>query len=173
MTGNAARPKAGAVLTAIIKALEIFSSAALLIMMLLTFVDVVGRYIFSAPIFGASEMISFLLALVIFSGLGIANARDRHIVVELFDANVRKHAPKTYDMIVNGFSICAMTLIAYVLFEIALETREQNARTFVLEWPLYYITGAISFLAIVSVISQVLGLLSREKDDENQVREDT
>lgn len=57
--------------------------------MLLTFADVIGRYLFSQPIFGASEVISALLAATIFAGLGITNARDEHIVVELIDHRFR------------------------------------------------------------------------------------
>lgn len=148
----------------IIATLETFSSIMILIMLLLTFVDVIGRYLLGAPIFGASEMVSALLALVVFSGLGIANARDSHIVVELFDTRIRRIAPRSYDVIVQGFSILAMCLIAFVLFEIALESYQQGARTFVLEWPLFYVTGAISFLAIVSVVSQVLGLIVKNSN---------
>lgn len=156
----------------IIKALEMFSSVALMIMMLLTFVDVIGRYILSAPVFGASEMISTLLALVIFSGLGIANARDRHIVVELFDTRIRNLSPRLYDIVIQGFSIFAMALIAFVLAEIAFETYEQKAVTFVLEWPLFYITGAIAILAAVSVVSQVLGLATGAGKDTEPHLED-
>lgn len=150
----------------IITTLETFSSIMILIMMLLTFVDVIGRYLLGAPVFGASEMVSALLALVVFSGLGIANARDSHIVVELFDTRIRRIAPRFYDVIVQGFSILAMCLIAFVLFEIALESYQQEARTFVLEWPLFYVTGAISFLAFVSVVSQVLGLIVKNSNTE-------
>ena len=44
-------------------------SLLLFLMMAITFVDVIGRYLFNAPIFGAAEMIQFLLAGTVFSGL--------------------------------------------------------------------------------------------------------
>ena len=101
----------------------------ILLMMMLTFADVIGRYLLAAPIFGASEMISALLALAIFSGLGVTNARDEHIVVELFNDQVRDLAPRADDMTVHGFSIAVMALIAFVLCEHAIESYQQNART--------------------------------------------
>ena len=147
-------------LTRIIQVLEVLSSIVLAAMMLLTFVDVIGRYLLGAPVFGASEMISTMLALVIFMGLGIANARDKHIVVELFDSRIRALAPGFYDVVVQGFSILSMCLIVYVLFEQAIETAHTGATTIVLEWPLAWITGTVAVLAALSVDSQILGLLT-------------
>ena len=144
----------------IVKVLEVFSSILLAVMMLLTFVDVVGRYLFGAPIFGASEMISAMLALVIFAGLGIANARDKHIVVELFDTRVRALSPRVYDIVVQGLSLVVMGLIVDVLFEAALHAAEVNSRTIVLEWSLAWIFGIVAALAALSVVCQILGLLT-------------
>ena len=146
------------VLNGLIVVLECFSSAMIMIMMLLTFVDVIGRYVFSNPIFGASEMISALLAATIFAGLGVTNARDEHIVVELIDHRIRLISPRAYDVIIQLFSIGAMGLVAFVMAEAAFESYHQNARTFVLEIPTYYITSVVSSLAVISVISQVMGV---------------
>ncbi len=142
----------------IIKGLEFLSSIILVAMMLLTFVDVIGRYLLNQPIFGANEMISSLLAVLIFSGLGIANARDDHIVVELLDHRVRRLSPRVYEVIIQSFSVFVMSLIAYVLMDMAIESFHQKTLTFVLEIPLAYIAGSVSVLAILSVISQVMGI---------------
>lgn len=142
----------------VIAALEWVTCALIMAMMLLTFADVVGRYLFSNPIFGASEMISALLALTIFAGLGITNARDEHIVVELVDHHFRRMSPRLYDFIIQLFSIFAMGLVAFVLAEAALEGHHQNARTFVLEIPQFWIAGSVSFLAVLSLCSQIAGV---------------
>ena len=73
-----------------IATLETISSVVIFIMMVLTFIDVIGRYVFHKPIFGGTEIISALLALTIFSGLGVINARDEHITVELLDDRFRR-----------------------------------------------------------------------------------
>lgn len=146
-------------LNGIVHVMEVVCSIALLCMMLLTFVDVVGRYVLGAPVFGASEMISTLLAIVIFLGLGIANARDKHIVVELFDQQIRGISPRVYDIMVQGFSVIAMCLIAYVMFDQAREAAHYDSRTIVLEWPLAWISGIVATLAVMSVVTQVLGLI--------------
>ncbi|MCL4674529.1 MAG: TRAP transporter small permease [Pararhodobacter sp.] len=145
-------------LSTLIVALEWISSVTLFLMMMLTFADVVGRYLFSRPILGSSEMIASLLALTIFAGLGITNARDEHIVVELFDQRIRRPFPRLYDVCIQLFSIGAMGLIAFVLLEFAFEAYHTNARTFVLEIPTWYATGAVAVLAVISVISQISGV---------------
>lgn len=151
---------ASSILTRIVQVLEVLSSIVLAAMMLLTFVDVIGRYLLGAPIFGATELISTMLALLIFLGLGMANAGDKHIVVELFDSRVRQLAPRLYDVLVQGLSILAMCLIAFVLFEQALEAAHVGSRTVVLEWPLAWITGTVAALAALSIVCQVVGIVT-------------
>ena len=148
-------------LEAAVKVLEAISSIILLVMMLLTFADVVGRYLFASPIFGASEMISSMLAILIFAGLGVTNSRDDHIVVELFDHKFKSLSPKYYDLVIQTFSVVAMCLIAFVLAEHAIESYEQNARTYVLEMPTWIVTGSVALLACISVLSLLAGIVLR------------
>lgn len=150
---------AAIVLRKIVQVLEILASLTLAAMMVLTVVDVVGRYILGAPVYGATEMISAMLALLIFLGLGIANARDRHIVVELVDYKFRRLSPALYEIIIQGFSIFAMCLIVAVLTEQAIDAAHNGAKTIVLEWPHSWIIGTIAALSALSVVSQVLGLI--------------
>jgi TRAP-type C4-dicarboxylate transport system permease small subunit len=156
-----------------VTALENISCAVILVMMLLTFADVIGRYVFNKPIFGASEIISALLALAIFSGLGVTNARDEHIVVELFDHRIRRiFSPLIYEIIIQTFSVVAMTIIAFVLYESAFEAFHLNSRTVVLEMPLYYITGLMALLALISVVTQITGVILKIIDTKNQTGDD-
>ena len=91
---------------------------------------------------------------------GVEIDNDKHIVVELIDARVRAVAPRVYDIAVQGLSLFVMCLIVYVLFEAALHAAETNSRTIVLEWPLSSIFGVVAALAALSVVCQVLGLMT-------------
>lgn len=165
---SAAPEHKGPVATALgtaVKILENISGIVILIMMLLTFADVIGRYIFHSPIFGGTEIISALLALAIFSGLGVVNARDDHIVVELFDGPFRRLlTPLVYEISIQLFSVFCMGLIAVVLFEHAWESYTQEKLTVVLEMPLYYITATIAVFAVISVLSQIAGVALKIHD---------
>ncbi|WP_299472490.1 TRAP transporter small permease [uncultured Roseibium sp.] len=139
--------------------LENISGIVILIMMLLTFADVIGRYVFHSPIFGGTEIISALLALAIFSGLGVINARDDHITVELFEPPIKRlMTPFVYEITIQIFSVFCMALIAVVLFEHAWESYTLQKLTVVLEMPLYYVTATIAVFAVISVVSQVAGV---------------
>ena len=155
---------AAAVLPRILSALEWVTAGLLFTMMMLTFIDVVGRYVFTAPVFGAAEMIQFLLAITIFAGLGLVNAHDDHIVVELFEPALKRRMGPVHRYIVQGFSVAAMAFITWELYQFALEAYELNKITIVLEWPLVWVAGAISFLSFVSMIAQILGLFLAEEE---------
>ncbi len=56
------------------RVLAVLAGIALLIMMVLTFVDVIGRYGFNNSIFGTSEIIELLMVVVIFAGIAFVIA---------------------------------------------------------------------------------------------------
>ena len=121
------RAFAQAMLPPLMRIAEIVTAALIFIMMMLTFADVVGRYIFTAPIFGAAEMIQFLLAMTIFGGLCLVNARDEHITVELFETQLdRLIPPAVRRVIIQLFSVGMMAIIAYQLYQFALEVRARR-----------------------------------------------
>ena len=161
------RAFAQAVLPPLMRIAEIVTAALLFAMMMLTFADVVGRYVFTAPIFGAAEMIQFLLAMSIFAGLCLVNPRDEHITVELFEVQLDRVIPHAVRrIIIQMFSVGVMALIAYQLYQYALDAEKIGTRTIVLEWPLAAVSFAVAGLSVVSLIMQILGLvLARESHD--------
>ncbi len=165
---NGAPSSQGAVRTILkktITTLETISCVVIFIMMVLTFVDVIGRYVFHKPIFGGTEIISALLALTIFSGLGVINARDDHITVELFEEPLRRlFSPVVYEIAIHAFSVVAMTLVAAVLFEHAWEGYKVRKLTEVLEMPVYYVSGTVAVFAVISVLSQLTGVVLKISD---------
>lgn len=150
---------ARAVLPRILSVLEAFSAILLFLMMTLTFVDVIGRYVFTAPIFGAAEMIQFLLAMTIFGGLSLINASDSHITVEVFEPWFKRRIPRLQPILVQSFSVMVMGIIAWQLTQFAIEAHEIGSFTVVLEWPLVVVAGTVAGLSVISLIAQILGLI--------------
>jgi len=54
-------------------------------LMLLTCVDVAGRYLFNSPVYGAFELTEMMLAALIFAALPLVSLRNDHVTVDLFD----------------------------------------------------------------------------------------
>src|SRR3546814_2116480 len=56
-----------------------FAATILFCLMVCTFVDVVGRYVFNSPLPGALELTEIMMASLIFTILPVVSARSDHI----------------------------------------------------------------------------------------------
>jgi TRAP-type C4-dicarboxylate transport system permease small subunit len=65
--------------------LGVAASALLLCLMLLTFADVVARYLLNRPIRGAFEVTELLLLVLIFAGLPLVSHADEHVTMDFID----------------------------------------------------------------------------------------
>src|SRR5499426_4842176 len=65
--------------------LGIAASVILLCMMLLTFVDVVARYLFNFPLRGGFEITELMLLVLIFAGLPLVSHADEHVTMDFID----------------------------------------------------------------------------------------
>ena len=91
----------------LIAVLGLVSAVSLLGMMLLTFVDVVARYIFNSPIYGGTVLIEVFLVSVIFFGLPLATNRDEHITIDLLDHLVPNYAKRFQQILICA--TCALS----------------------------------------------------------------
>jgi len=66
-------------------ALGLAASILLFGMMLLTFADVVARYLLNRPIRGAFEITELLLLVLIFAGLPLVSHADEHVTMDFID----------------------------------------------------------------------------------------
>ncbi|MFN3937869.1 MAG: TRAP transporter small permease [Gemmobacter sp.] len=65
--------------------LALAPAAVLFAMMVLTFVNVVLRYGFRAPISGALELLSYMMGLLVFLSLPLVTARSEHVRISVLD----------------------------------------------------------------------------------------
>ncbi len=68
--------------------LNIVAAIVLLALMLITCVDVVGRYIFNHPLTGSTELTEISLATVVFLVFPLISWRGEHVVVDILDSFV-------------------------------------------------------------------------------------
>lgn len=68
--------------------LALAPAAILAAMMVLTFANVVLRYVFRAPISGAFELMSYMMALLVFLSLVLVTARTEHVRISVLDGLV-------------------------------------------------------------------------------------
>ena len=103
-------------------------------MMAVTFADVVGRYLFSAPIYGAAEIIQVMLAITIFSAMGLVSHNDQHIAVDVFDAPLSRMFGRTRDILIGAVSTIGLLLVRVELARNGIDAIRTGRLTVVLEF---------------------------------------
>ena len=141
------------------------ASIVLFFMMALTFVDVIGRYLFNSPVVGGVELTEFAMAIVIFLGLTLLCCEEGHVVVDIFDSFVPEGMKPIQNIIINIVSFIVMGVISWQLWLKAGEAVEYGDRTQFLLMPmgpLFY------FMSIMTGISSVIMLFIMFKSNKTE-----
>ena len=139
-------------------ALGITSGTVLFLMMMITAVDVIGRYVFNKPVAGGFEITEMLLAALIYCGLPLVSQRREHIVIDTFDPLMSARVKRTLDVLAE--LVCSLTLggIGYLIFRRAARVAEYGDTTSVLKWPLApvaYLMGTMIIIACLIHLSLI------------------
>ena len=142
------------------------SASVLFLMMLITAVDVAGRYVFNKPLPGGFELTELLLAALIYCGLPLVSARREHIVIDTFDPYYSPRFKRALDMIAEV--VCALTLagVGLLIFQRAVRVAGYGDTTNVLKLPLapiVYLMGTM--IVIAAAIHLTLIFVPHAEDD--------
>ena len=96
--------------------LGVAASAILFAMMVLTFVDVVARYLFRRPVRGAFEVTELLLLVLIFAGLPLVSYADEHALMDFIDRVLSPRARRALTGLVHVISAAIMFLLAWLVW---------------------------------------------------------
>ena len=138
------------------------SAAPLALILLLTFADVLMRYLFAMPVRGSSEMIQFAMALTIFAALPVVTRQREHIVVGIISDLVRGRVRMVKLLFCDGLSLLALGLMTWRLGIQAFEYIESKSATIVLRLemaPLAFVMCAFSLATCVVVALQMVQTL--------------
>ncbi len=95
------------------RALGYVVGALLFAMMVVTLVDVVGRYGFNAPLPGAVEITELSMGILVFGALPLVTARTEHITISLFDFAIRGRARAIQNVLTNVVSAVVLAFFAW------------------------------------------------------------
>ena len=150
----------------LVRALEWISAILLFCMMLLTAIDVIGRYLFSSPVPGGFEITEIMLATLIFCGLPLATLRDGHITVDLIEGSLPRWFKNIRDRLIFAMMVVVLGYLSWKLFQKAGVFFEFNDQTAVLTIPLFPVLFIMAGLTAVSaVIALVLLITGRPETD--------
>ncbi|WP_197742817.1 TRAP transporter small permease [Lentilitoribacter sp. Alg239-R112] len=145
--------------------------AALLLfsLILVTCVDVVGRYFFSAPLSGAFEITEILLAALVFTALPLTTERKEHIEVDLLNVVLSNTIKRYFSAFAGLFSAALLTTLAWRLASHALTTAEHGATTNALGIPLAPFGYLAAFSCLVSAfIAFLRGIYPANETDDKK-----
>ena len=93
--------------------LGIVASALLFSMMVLTFFDVVGRYLLNKPIRGAFEITELTLLVLIFAGLPLVSHADEHVTMDFIDRMLPEHLARIWVRVMHAICAAIMFFLAW------------------------------------------------------------
>jgi|AntRauTorcE11897_2_1112592.scaffolds.fasta_scaffold02133_6 TRAP-type C4-dicarboxylate transport system permease small subunit len=136
--------------------LELLAVVMLMALMLLTCVDVAGRYLFNNPVPGAIELTRQGLAIMVFAAMPVVTWRGGHVVVDLLD----RFLPSG---LLKGLSLLAALVISIAFYFLGSRIYELGERSIMrgevtefLGIPSGYI---VLYIAVMSWIT-ALGMLT-------------
>jgi TRAP-type C4-dicarboxylate transport system permease small subunit len=137
------------------KVLEWAIALSLLSLIVLTFVDVVGRYLFNSPVPGAFEYVRILMGIVVFGAMPLASARNAHLRAGMLDHFIPERVNAVREPFVQ---LVSASILGLILWRLAVEAQSkwQSKEVFSgLTIPLWM---PITYMAVLSLIALVATL---------------
>jgi len=141
-------PSAGA-----LRPLAIPGALLLLGTMVLTFVDVIGRYVFNTPVRGGFELTEIMMAGLIFLGMPLVTQQNAHIKVDLLDLILSPRALAWLQRLGDVLTFAISLLIAATVWFKAGQTAASNDHTESLRIPLAPIVYMMAVLMAVNALA--------------------
>ncbi len=136
-------------------------------MMLVTFVDVGGRYVFSSPLPAAYEIISLIMPGIIFCALPFVCHRENHVTIDLLDGFLNTAVKRWQSVVVNLFSAGALGFISYRLYIRSLDHQrfhEVTDELFLSLWPFSLLMSILCAVATLATLANVYVYLTKIRE---------
>jgi TRAP-type C4-dicarboxylate transport system permease small subunit len=118
-------------------AIGAFAGTVLFLMMALTAVDVVGRYLFNRPFRGSLELTEILMTVMIFAGLPLVTAKGGHVTVDIADVLIPSAVKRWLGFAVHVICAFALSVLAWRLATKAMQLAAYGDTTAALLLPLW------------------------------------
>ena len=141
------------------RALEVVAAALLIALMLVTGLDVIGRYALNAPLPGAFELTQLLLAALIFTALPLVSRAGGHVEVDLVVAALPAPLVRALGVLAAVVSAGVLVFYAFRLALLGIGQWEDGTRSVSLAIPY----APVAMLGAASVLLAALYALRRAR----------
>jgi TRAP-type C4-dicarboxylate transport system permease small subunit len=145
------------------RAMQLLLCATIFLMMAITAVDVFARYVLSAPLRGAFEIVTLLLATSTFIALPMVTRAGEHIRVDLLAPLLRGAAAAAQRIAILVISAAILAGITVQLWKHAGLLARGGQVTGFLEWPLaplVYLMSAMCGVTVLVYVAMIVELAS-------------
>lgn len=150
---NTEQHAAGRDESGLFRLLGLLSAIPVALILILTFADVLGRYIFSSPVRGSVELIEFAMALVIFTALPLVSRNREHVSVSLIDGLFKGTGLRIKTMLCDAVSALALGILTWRLALQGFEDIQSETATVVLGLPNAPLSFTLTALAGASTMA--------------------
>ncbi|SCY08757.1 TRAP transporter small permease [Paracoccus tibetensis] len=135
-------------------------TAGLLFVVGVILVDVIGRN-FGRPLYGAQDMVTMTMVLIVFGGMALCDRLDGHIVVDIFEGSFPEWLNRVIDIASALLGAVIFALIAWAIWNSAQLSQMLNLSTNLLRLPLAWFQYAVVAFSGVTVLALLMraGLL--------------
>jgi TRAP-type C4-dicarboxylate transport system permease small subunit len=134
------------------------ASAALIVMMVVTLLDVFLRYVFNSPIRSSYDLVETMMAVFVFHGMSTALLKRRNIVIDLVDSFAPAGMIAVLIRISDWLTIATLALYTYAMITPALQAFNYGDLKMELGLPVWYLWAA-ALLGMAGAILCAFGAL--------------
>ncbi|MCH9705748.1 MAG: TRAP transporter small permease [Proteobacteria bacterium] len=132
--------------------LSTLSACLLFVLMLITAVDVIGRYVFNNPLASSTELIEFTLGLFIFSSLPLLCKNNDHITVDLLEDYFSAAFRRKRDIAVRWLTGFSMLTLSYGLWLLGKRAQRDELVSEILALPVAWFLFIIAGFALIATV---------------------
>lgn len=155
-TGKLAPPEPGGpVLHVLRRVLWGVVGLAMFAMMGVTFADVVGRYLLSKPVPGATELVQISMAVLIGAALPLVSAARGHITMALFTDHLRGRVRRALDVLLHIAAAALLAFLAWRMGDQAVSLASSNAGTLFLRIPTAPFAAMLSLMMAITALVEL------------------
>lgn len=141
-------------------ALGVAAALLLAAMVLLTTIDVVGRYFLARPLAGAFELTELAMGAMVFSSLPLVTLRRQQVTVDLLESLVPPAWRRAQRALLDLVSAACVAVIAWQLWRKAgqmVDAGETTATLHIAVYPLVYYMAALAAITCALMAAMAWG----------------
>ncbi len=135
--------------------LEVIAAITLLILMLLTCTDVLGRYLFDNSLDAASELTEICIAVLVFAEMPIITWRGGHVVVDILDRFIGDKVIKALGLLSILVMSSSLYYVAHRIFYIGERSIRRGEESEYLAIPMGHVVQYIAIMSWITAASVI------------------